>query len=259
MQMPSWHLAKPAKTRGSSILKTLGLLGNWVWRKSEWFIWRQRTNQTKTWTSYETNINELFRLIIFHVFQDIIQVNLNCWCFLVHTISSTGSSGKKHCSYWYVVKSKKGVYIYVYINKSKRCTSLVACKQNTSTGIPSYIFILFIPLKFSPNHQIVKEVSFPKPRIDVNCGRIVVPLVYHILPIHSTWQIRAPRFPLKKPYNTPSFKSARTERTCANLGKYPSTIFWGVETDWLKKACYVCWGPNSHDFHIMGDGKINPI
>lgn len=59
------------------------------------------------------------------------------------------------------------IYIYEYINKSKRCTCLVACKQNTSTGIPSYIFILFIPLKFSPNHQIVKEVSFPKQRIDV--------------------------------------------------------------------------------------------
>ena len=122
-----------------------------------------------------------------------------------------------------------------------------------------YSFILFIPLKFTPNHQIVKEVSFPKQRIDVklrkdSCSPSIpyAPYTFHMANSCSTLSF-------KKTYNTPSFKSARTERTCANLGKYPSTIFWGVETDWLKKACYVCWGPNSHDFHIMGDGKINPI
>ena len=38
---------------------------------------------------------------------------------------------------------------------------------------------------------------------------------------------------------TPSFKSARTERTCANLGKYPSTerFCWGDRlADGLKKS-----------------------
>ena len=255
MQMPSWHLAKPAKTRGSSILKTLPLLGNWVWGRPEWFIWRQRTNQTNTWTSYETNIHELFSWIIFHGFQDIIQMNLNCWCFLVHTSSSTGSSGKNtvHIDTWSNLKKE---YIYIYINKSKRCTCLVACKHNNSTGIPSYCSYRWNLPQIT---RLWRKFPFPNNVSMLNCGRIVVPLVYHTLPIHSTWQIRAPRFPSKETYNTPSFKSARTERTCANLGKYPSTIFWGVETDWLKKACYVCWGPNSHDFHIMGDGKINPI
>ena len=251
MQMPSWHLAKPAKTRGSSILKTLGLLGNWVWGKSEWFIWRQRTNQTKTWTSYETNIPELFSLIIFHIFQDIIQMNLNCWCFLVHTISSTGSSGTKHCSYWYVVKSKKGIYI-IYTYEQVNTMYLSCCLETKQ--FHWYSFILFIPLKFTPNHQIVKEVSFPNHASILNCRRIVVPLVSPSIPyaprpfhmanslnIHST----NPRDPvlrafLKKTYNAPSIKSARTERTCANLGKYPSTLFLGGWNWLVEKGQQTC-------------------
>lgn len=214
MQMPSWHLAKPAKTRGSSILKTLGLLGNWVWGKSEWFIWRQRTNQTKTWTSYETNIHELFSLIIFHIFQVIIQMNLNCWCFLVHTISSAGSSGKNtvHIDTWSNL-TKECIYIisYIYINKSKRCTCLVAWKQNNSTGIPSYCS--YRPL-FPKSPDCEGSFLSPNHVSMLNCGRIVVPLVYHYTPwpfhrgkfiehsfttnpkplVQTPWP-RAPRFP----------------------------------------------------------------
>lgn len=89
-------------------------------------------------------------------------MNLNCWCFLVHTNSSTGSSGKNtvHIDTWSNLKKE-----YIYIYKQVKKMYLPCCLQTQQ--FHWYSFILFIPLKFTPNHQIVKEVSFPKQRIDV--------------------------------------------------------------------------------------------